>query len=49
MKPKIITKDDIVQDASVEEEKLFDYITGKEIPNESFNMDCSLAALFRNQ
>lgn len=42
MTDQIITKDDLVQDTSVEEEKLFDYITGNEIPNKPENREAKV-------
>lgn len=42
MADKIITKEDLIQDTSVSEEKLFDFITGKEIPNKPENREAKV-------
>lgn len=42
MVDKIITKDDLMQDTSAGEEKLFDFITGQTIPNKSENREAKV-------
>jgi type I restriction enzyme M protein len=42
MADKIITKEDLIQDTSASEEKLFDFITSKEIPNKPENREAKV-------
>ena len=42
MADKIITKEDLIQNTSASEEKLFDFITGKEIPNKPENREAKV-------